>query len=225
MAVTQLSNNGYNVDTGKDSVVIVDNFQAIRGGRSLNVVGFAPPVIRAGHVIIKDGSTPAEYKPMPATEANVSGVATLGAITAGAGYTNGVYENVPVYNISGSNKGSGFLATVTVAGTVVTVVTKTNGGNNYVAGDVLGVNSVYIGGTGTGFSIPVATVADVAGAYGSLPASHTYAGILIQTVLTAKPMAGILVRGTVNPAAAPYSMTSILAAVKTALPLIDFRED
>lgn len=225
MAVTQLNNNGYNVDTGKDSVVIVDNFQSIRGGRSLNVVGYAAPVIRAGHVIIKDGSTPAEYKPMPATEGNTAGVATFGTIVAGSAYTNGTYENVPLYNVSGSNKGSGALATITVAGNVVTAVTKTQGGNNYAAADVLSANSAFIGGTGTGFSIPVATIADVAGTYGSLPASHTYAGILINTVLTSKPMAGIMVRGTVNPVAAPFSMTSILTAVKAALPLIDFRED
>lgn len=62
-------------------------------------------------------------------------------------------------------------------------------------------------------------------AYGTLPTDHVYAGILINTVLTKRAMAGILVRGTVNYKAAPYPMDTILAAVKTALPLIDFRED
>lgn len=62
-------------------------------------------------------------------------------------------------------------------------------------------------------------------AYAALPGGHTYAGILRNTIETAKPLAGIVIRGSVNPAAAPYDMTSILAAVKTALPLITFLED
>lgn len=132
MATANLNNDTVAVDTGNDSIVIVDNFQSIRGGRTLDVTGFGPTVINAGHVIIKETAT-GEYKPMP-------------------------------------------LAT-----------------NDTV--------------------------------YDALPAGHTYAGILIASILTAKPFAGILVRGTVNPAAAPFSMTTILAAVKTALPLIDFRED
>lgn len=132
MGVTvNLVNDGDTVDTSKDNVVIVDVFQSIRGGRSLDVTGFGPKVIKAGHVIIVDAS--GNHKPMP-------------------------------------------LAT-----------------NDTV--------------------------------YGSLPANHTYAGILIASILTAKPFAGIMVRGTVNPAAAPFAMGTILAAVKTALPLIDFRQD
>jgi hypothetical protein len=76
---------------------------------------------------------------------------------------------------------------------------------------------------GSGFSVLVATTA--AAAYTALPGGHAYAGILIASILTKKPFAGILVRGTVNPAAAPYPMDAILDDVKAALPLIDFRED
>lgn len=132
MATANLNNEGQQIITGNDNVVIVDNFQSIRGGRTLDVTGFTPKIIKAGHVIIKETAT-GEYKPMP----------------------------------------------------------------------------VNTGET----------------AYDALPADHTYAGILIASILTAKPFAGILVRGTVNPVAAPFPMTSILSAVKTALPLIDFRED
>lgn len=132
MAVTNLNNKKESFDTGMDNVVIVDNFQSIRGGRSLNVTGYPKDVIKAGHVIIKEAST-GDYKPMP-------------------------------------------------------------------------LNS---GGT----------------EYGELPGSHTYAGILIATVTKEKPFAGIMVRGTVNPNATPFKMTSILEAVKTALPHIDFRAD
>ena len=132
MAVANLANTVEDVLTGNDNIVIVDVFQSIRGGRTLDVTGFAPDVIKAGHVIIVDPDT-GEYKPMP-------------------------------------------------------------------------VNS---GGT----------------AYATLPTDHEYAGILINTVLKKRPMAGILVRGTVNYKAAPYPMDTILAAVKAALPLIDFSED
>jgi len=222
MATPNLNNTGESLVSGNDSIVIVDNFQSIRGGRSLDTTGFAPKIIQAGHVIIKDGSTPAEYKPMPAVDARVAGAATLGTLVPGTGYTNGVYENVPL----AGGTGTGALATVTVTSTVVASITMTFTGSGYTVGDVLSVPAAFAGGTATTLaSAPVATIATVAAAYGSLPASHTYAGILINTVLTAKPFAGIMVRGTVNPAAAPYSMTSILSAVKTALPLIDFRED
>jgi hypothetical protein len=162
---------------------------------------------------------------MPATNNSISGIATLGTVVPGTGYTNGTYENVPLVNLTGSNTGTGARGTVVIAATVLSSVTVTNKGDNYVAGDTLTFDPAYAGGTGTGASVPVATVADAAGAYGSLPSGHTYVGILIQTILTAKPFAGIMVRGTVNPAATPYSMTSILTAFKTAVPLIDFRED
>lgn len=132
MGYVNLNNTPEKIVTGNESIVIVDNFQSIRGGRALDVTGFAPAAINAGHVIIKEDETN-EYKPMP--------------VNAGAT------------------------------------------------------------------------------AYAALPSGHSYAGILIASVLTAKPSAGILVRGTVNPKAAPFPMDSILSAVKEALPLIDFRED
>lgn len=215
-----LNNQSLNIINGFDSIVIVDNFQSIRGGRSLDTTNFLPPVIKAGHVIIKETAT-TEYKPMPASLDAVSGVATYGTVVAGTGYVNGTYENVPM---SGGT-GTGALATVVVASTVVSTVTMTYGGNGYTAGDSLTANNTYIGGTGSGFSVPVATVADTAGTYAALPSGHTYAGINIASILTAKPLAGIMVRGTVNYAAAPYSMTSILTAIRAALPLIDFRTD
>ena len=62
-------------------------------------------------------------------------------------------------------------------------------------------------------------------AYAALPSGHTYGGVLIASIRKKRPFAGILTRGTVNPAAAPFPMDAILSAVKTALPLIDFRED
>lgn len=62
-------------------------------------------------------------------------------------------------------------------------------------------------------------------AYAALPAGHTYKGVVIASVLTAKPFVGVMVRGAVNKNASTYSITSILSAVATALPLIRFTQD
>lgn len=220
MSVVNLINSSVDVLQGKDSIVIIDNFQSIRGGRSLDVTGFTPPVIYAGHVIIEETSTK-NYKPMPATDTKADGVATVGTVVPGTGYTNGTYENVPLTG----GTGSGALATIVVASTVVSTVTITEAGEGYTVGDSLSADASTVGGTGSGFSVPVATIATTAGAYGSLPSGHTYAGILVASILTEKPFAGIMVRGTVNVNATPYPMTSILSAVKTALPLIIFTSD
>jgi hypothetical protein len=125
-----LASQGAGYDTGNDSIVVVKVLEAIPGGKTLDVSGFSPDVIPAGHLIIEETST-GVLKPMP-----VSGAA-----------------------------------------------------------------------------------------YDALPASHTYKGVLISTILTAKPFAGILVRGTVNKNASFYTIASVLTAVKTALPLIRFTQD
>lgn len=125
-----LATQGAGYDTGNDTIVIVKVLEAIPGGKTLDVTGFSPDVIPAGHLIIEETST-GVLKPMP---------------------------------ISGAD-------------------------------------------------------------YGALPASHTYKGVLISTILKAKPFAGILVRGTVNKNASAYGIASVLTAVKTALPLIRFTQD
>jgi hypothetical protein len=63
-----LSNPGTSMTTGKDSIIVSDNHRAIRGGRSLDVTGFAPDVIPEGHVIIRETATNT-YKPMPVSGA------------------------------------------------------------------------------------------------------------------------------------------------------------
>ena len=88
--------------------------------------------------------------------------------------------------------------------------------------DVIPAGHLIIEETSTGVLKPM----PVSGtAYAALPASHTYKGILISTILKTKPFAGIMVRGTVNQAASFYTISSVLAAVKTALPLIRFTQD
>jgi len=83
-------------------------------------------------------------------------IATLGTITAGSGYTNGVYQNV---SLSGGS-GTGATADIQVVGGAVVSVTLTFGGNFYVAGDTLSCTAL---GSGTNFSIPVATVSNSTG--------------------------------------------------------------
>jgi hypothetical protein len=85
------------------------------------------------------------------------GVLTLGAITGGTLYTNGTYTGV---SLTGGT-GSGAKATIVVSGATVTSVTITTEGNYYLPGDVLSALAASIGGTGSGFSVPVATADDL----------------------------------------------------------------
>ena len=83
-----------------------------------------------------------------------SAIQTLGTITAGSGYTDGTYNNVPLTGGSGANA----TATVVVSGGVVTSVTITLRGAGYVIGDTLSASNTNLGGTGAGFSIPVTAI-------------------------------------------------------------------
>jgi len=83
-------------------------------------------------------------------------VLTLGTLVGGTLYTNGTYTNVTLTGGSGS----GAKATIVVAGATVTTVTLTTPGNGYVVGNTLSATAATIGGTGSGFSIKVATIND-----------------------------------------------------------------
>jgi hypothetical protein len=121
--------------------------------------------------------------------------------------------------------GTGAEATIEVENGAVTKVTITKDGKGYAVGDELSAAVAKVGGTGSGFKVPVTAVTTEKDEYASLPADHTYAGILIASIPTSRPFAGIMVRGTVNVNACPFDMTDILSAVKTALPLIVFTSD
>ncbi len=82
-------------------------------------------------------------------------VGTLGTITGGSLYTNGSYGGVSLTGGSGSNA----TANITVSGGLVTAVAILNPGVNYVVGDVLSASAASIGGTGSGFSVPVNSIA------------------------------------------------------------------
>ena len=83
-------------------------------------------------------------------------ILTLNTLVGGTTYVNGTYTNVTLTGGSGS----GAKATIVVAGTVVTTVTLTAAGNGYVVGNTLSATAASIGGTGSGFSINVATIND-----------------------------------------------------------------
>jgi hypothetical protein len=84
-------------------------------------------------------------------------------LTAGSGYTNGVYVDVPVSAVASPDPswiGVGGRATVTVAGGVVTKVVMTNFGRYYRNGDEFTVSSALIGGTGSGLVIKISAMLD-----------------------------------------------------------------
>jgi hypothetical protein len=86
---------------------------------------------------------------------NLAGyINTLTGLVGGAAYTNGTYNNVPLTGGSGNSA----LATVVVAGGLVTTVTLTAQGKIYQVNDVLSALSANIGGTGAGFAITVSSL-------------------------------------------------------------------
>ena len=217
MAVINLQNESQNVITGNDNIVIIDNLQSVRGGRSLDMTGYPFDILHAGHVIIKDAD--GEYKPMPL--GGDGSIVSLGTIVGGSGYTDDTYTDVALTG----GTGTGAKATIKVEDGAVTKVTITTDGKGYAVGDELSATAETVGGAGSGFKVPVKTVTTVKDEYASLPDGASYAGILIASIPADRPFAGILVRGTVNVNACPFPMTAILSAVKTALPLIVFTSD
>lgn len=109
MATANLVNTPNQISTGRDGIVIVDNFQSIRGGRTLDVTGFPDAVIEAGHVIIKSNTE--EYKPMPL---NVGGTA-YSTLPADHTYAGILINTIP------TNKA---MAGILVRGTVNPVAMK-----------------------------------------------------------------------------------------------------
>lgn len=83
------------VDVSKDSIVIRLNTFTLEGGRVLDVTGFAPDTIQAGHIVIRENAT-GVYKPNPISGAAFSAlpsdhsyagivVASVDKVTQGGG--------------------------------------------------------------------------------------------------------------------------------------------
>ena len=62
-------------------------------------------------------------------------------------------------------------------------------------------------------------------AYDSLPEGFEYVGVVVATKPVDYPLVGIRYAGEVNDVASPYPVTSIKAALKTALPGLVFMHD
>ena len=76
MAITSLNRDSYLIDDGNDYKVIVRDLADVPGGRSLDMTGWTPDVIRAGH-IIKHNTTTDEYAPLGITGSNSDTYASL----------------------------------------------------------------------------------------------------------------------------------------------------
>ncbi len=90
-------------------------------------------------------------------QGTTSVVASLGSITGGSGYTNGTYNNVTLTDVSGP-MATAPTANITVSGGAVTSVTLVTYGTGVDSTTVLSAAAADIGGTGSGFSVPVASV-------------------------------------------------------------------
>ena len=61
--------------------------------------------------------------------------------------------------------------------------------------------------------------------YAALPDGYEYVGVVVATKPVDYPLVGIMYDGEVNDVASPYPVTSIKAALKTALPGLVFMHD
>jgi hypothetical protein len=81
-------------------------------------------------------------------------ILTLDTLVGGSSYTPGTYNAVALTG----GTGTGATANIVVGGGgAVTTVTLVNGGSGYDVGEILSAAAANIGGTGSGFSIRVAT--------------------------------------------------------------------
>lgn len=131
------------------SAVFTGSFALVTGSPNLNSMTYYPDAA-LGQAITGTGIPVGTL----VNSISTNGINTLTSLIGGSGYPNAVYTNVPLTG------GSGFQAkaTVTVAGNTVTTVVITDVGVNYAIGDTLSASNTNLGGSGSGFSINVATV-------------------------------------------------------------------
>lgn len=77
MAISaSLNRDSYLVDNGNDGKVVIRNLAAIPGGVTLDMTGWTPDVIKAGH-IIKHNTSTGVYAPLGITGSNNDTYASL----------------------------------------------------------------------------------------------------------------------------------------------------
>jgi len=109
------------------------------------------------------------------------GIASLGVVTGGVGYSDGTYYDVPLVG----GDGGGATATIVVSGGAVISAGIASAGAGYRVGDTMTVGTT-IGATGSGFVVPVGTLTNNNGRswlgdnfdsvllYGSLVEAYTF---------------------------------------------------
>ena len=132
-----------------DEVVFTGTFNEVTGSEFLYLDTYNTQV--AINQVISGSNIPTGTTVVAITSSNIK---TLGTITPGSGYTNGVYTNVPLTGGSGANAE----ATIAVVGGAVATVTVTARGAGYEVGDVLSASNINLGGAGAGFSVPVSAL-------------------------------------------------------------------
>lgn len=90
MAIVNLEGERIIVDTSLDCITIRQHLSGKPGGAALDVTGFKPTVIKAGHVVIKETAT-GTFKPMPLNEAGNA----YGDLPAGHTYYGVVVSSRP----------------------------------------------------------------------------------------------------------------------------------
>jgi hypothetical protein len=138
-----------NWDASEAEAVFVATFNTTSGSEFLYLDTYNVQI--ALNQVISGSNIPTGTTVVAITSSNIK---TLGAITPGSGYVNATYTNVPLTGGSGSNA----KATISVVGGQVTSVTVTDRGAGYEVGDSLSASNTNLGGTGSGFAIPVSAI-------------------------------------------------------------------
>lgn len=126
-----------------------DPIDSVETEKAATRLVFGTHNMEADNMILLFGGTKVAAAP-----AAPGAIATLGIITGGSLYTNGTYNNVPLTGGTGSDA----TANITVAGGAVTAVVIVNKGTGFAAANALSASAASIGGTGSGFTVPVATI-------------------------------------------------------------------
>jgi hypothetical protein len=94
----------------------------------------------------------------PSTLGAAGVIATFGTITGGSGYVSGTYTGVTLTLSSGPAPSTFPVVNITVTGGIVTAVGLLRGGIGSTSTTVFTVPNTQLGGSGSGFSIPVNTI-------------------------------------------------------------------
>lgn len=147
------STSGYQMENYNGAIVGASTFTLSAGSYVASVLINGTITVPLSYT--SSGSAVSYNSFVAALNAKFPGTAsTVGSITPGTSYSSGTYTNVPLTGGSGT----GARATIVVAGGAVTSVSITAGGSGYLIGDTLSAANANIGGTGSGFSVPVLTV-------------------------------------------------------------------